>query len=241
MSEAAGSLSPLQRQPSNHGSAEQFPDFCLHHDDIDSATTANSPTTPTASSPVSSRSCSLSSICTTPSSRLSVCSSLDLDCSLKHWQLQELDPWTAVAPESSSSPGSSSAFAASPTPSRSRRDKKALQAARQQRSGSALRKGAVLPLSTGQHRSPSSSTQARRFQRTASTPADALAALEPPHDQGLARMAFAEQQRWITVQQKTFTKWLNTKIEARDLVVKDLVADLSDGVGNPLRCLSEED
>ena len=46
-------------------------------------------------------------------------------------------------------------------------------------------------------------------------------------------MAFAEQQRWITVQQKTFTKWLNTKIEARDLVVKDLVADLSDGVGNP--------
>lgn len=54
-------------------------------------------------------------------------------------------------------------------------------------------------------------------------------------------MAFAEQQRWITVQQKTFTKWLNTKIEARDLVVKDLVADLSDGVGNPLRCLSEED
>lgn len=43
-------------------------------------------------------------------------------------------------------------------------------------------------------------------------------------------MAFAEQQRWITVQQKTFTKWLNTKIETRDLVVKDLVTDLSDGV-----------
>lgn len=231
MPEAAGSLSPLQRQPSNHGSAEQFPDFCLHQHDIDSATTASPPTTPTASSPVSSRSCSLSSICTTPSSRLSVCSSLKLDCSLK--QLQEHDPWTAVALESSSSPGSSSAFAASPTPSRNRRDKKALQAARQQRSGSARGNGAILPLSIGQHRSPSSSTQARRFQRTASTPADALAALEPPHDQGLARMAFAEQQRWITVQQKTFTKWLNTKIEARDLVVKDLVADLSDGVGNP--------
>jgi hypothetical protein len=32
-------------------------------------------------------------------------------------------------------------------------------------------------------------------------------ALEPPHEQLLARMAFAEQQQWITVQQKTFTKW----------------------------------
>jgi hypothetical protein len=44
------------------------------------------------------------------------------------------------------------------------------------------------------------------------------------------KMAFAEQQRWITVQQKTFTKWLNTKLEARSLEVKDLVLDLSDGV-----------
>jgi soluble lytic murein transglycosylase-like protein len=44
------------------------------------------------------------------------------------------------------------------------------------------------------------------------------------------KMAFAEQQRWITVQQKTFTKWLNTKVEARGLEVKDLVQDLSDGV-----------
>lgn len=43
-------------------------------------------------------------------------------------------------------------------------------------------------------------------------------------------MAFAEQQHWITVQQKTFTKWLNTKIEVRNLEVKDLVKDLSDGV-----------
>jgi lantibiotic modifying enzyme len=43
-------------------------------------------------------------------------------------------------------------------------------------------------------------------------------------------MAYTDQQRWITVQQKTFTKWLNTKVEARDIVVKDLIADLSDGV-----------
>jgi hypothetical protein len=43
-------------------------------------------------------------------------------------------------------------------------------------------------------------------------------------------MAYAEQQQWVTVQQKTFTKWLNTKLEVRNLVVKDLVKDLSDGV-----------
>lgn len=43
-------------------------------------------------------------------------------------------------------------------------------------------------------------------------------------------MAHAEQQRWIKVQQKTFTKWLNTKLSERKLEVQDLVADLSDGV-----------
>ena len=57
-------------------------------------------------------------------------------------------------------------------------------------------------------------------------------------------------QQWVTVQQKTFTKWsvllvdkhgkentdtvilhrLNTKIKSRDIVVNDLVKDLSDGV-----------
>lgn len=228
MPEAAGSVCPLQRQPSNGGSAEQFPEFCLHQEDLDS--NISSPTTPTASSPISSRSCSVSTVCTTPSSRLSVCSSLDFDSSSSHLQqLQEHDPWTAVASESSG-PVSASA---SPTP-RSRRDKKALQAARLQRSGISGNSG-ISPLGIKQRTdrslsSTTTTTKARRFQRSASTPADALAAVEPPHDQGLARMAFAEQQRWITVQQKTFTKWLNTKIEARDLVVKDLVEDLSDGV-----------
>lgn len=54
-------------------------------------------------------------------------------------------------------------------------------------------------------------------------------------------MAYAEQQRWVTVQQKTFTKWLNTKLEVRNLEVKDLVQDLRDGVRAPpasLRSLS---
>ncbi|KAH7328470.1 calponin homology domain-containing protein [Stachybotrys elegans] len=55
-------------------------------------------------------------------------------------------------------------------------------------------------------------------------------------------MAFVDQQRWVAVQRKTFTKWLNTKLEARHLEVKDLVADLSDGVMliHLLECLSNE-
>jgi len=49
----------------------------------------------------------------------------------------------------------------------------------------------------------------RNFRRqTSSLPADhGLKATEPPHEQALTKMAFAEQQKWITVQQKTFTKW----------------------------------
>ncbi|EMT63985.1 Alpha-actinin-like protein 1 [Fusarium odoratissimum] len=125
----------------------------------------------------------------------------------------------------------------SPTP-RTRRDKSQLHAARVQRSGSRTTNTTfLLGLQIGKQ-----STNSRRFPPSASTPADALAAVEPPHDQKLTRMAFAEQQRWVTVQQKTFTKWLNTKIEARNLEVKDLVKDLSDGVMliHLLECLSHE-
>ncbi|KAI1375908.1 calponin homology domain-containing protein [Hypoxylon crocopeplum] len=48
--------------------------------------------------------------------------------------------------------------------------------------------------------------------------------------------------QWINVQQKTFTKWMNTKIAPRGLVVKDLVTDLSDAVLliHLLECLSSE-
>ncbi|KAK2750413.1 hypothetical protein FQN57_003893 [Myotisia sp. PD_48] len=38
------------------------------------------------------------------------------------------------------------------------------------------------------------------------------------------------EKQWINVQQKTFTKWLNSKLKARDIAIDDLVADLSDGV-----------
>ncbi|PHH52245.1 Alpha-actinin-like protein 1 [Ceratocystis fimbriata CBS 114723] len=123
------------------------------------------------------------------------------------------------------------------TSKRSRYNKQELHAARVQRSASkSVSFGSSPP--PGERRT---SIQTR-FKRSASSPAEALAAVEPPKEQGLTKMAFAEQQRWITVQQKTFTKWLNTKIEVRNLQVNDLVKDLSDGVVliHLLECLSNE-
>ncbi|KAF2152961.1 alpha-actin-like proteinin [Myriangium duriaei CBS 260.36] len=38
------------------------------------------------------------------------------------------------------------------------------------------------------------------------------------------------EQSWVKVQEKTFGKWLNSKLKVRDVEIKDLVADLSDGV-----------
>ncbi|UNI14220.1 alpha-actinin [Purpureocillium takamizusanense] len=134
---------------------------------------------------------------------------------------------------------------------RSRRDKELLHAARQQRSG-INRPPPLGPDKTKdaarapwlRHRGSSGSANAahRTTSNTSNPLDDARAALEPPHDQILTRMTFTEQQRWITVQQKTFTKWLNTKLDARDLEVKDLVSDLSDGVMliHLLECLSNE-
>ncbi|KAI5300721.1 hypothetical protein KEM55_005569 [Ascosphaera atra] len=43
-------------------------------------------------------------------------------------------------------------------------------------------------------------------------------------------MLVSQEKQWITVQEKTFKKWLNSKLEARDLEIEDLVKDLSDGV-----------
>ncbi|KAK3956842.1 alpha-actinin [Pseudoneurospora amorphoporcata] len=118
---------------------------------------------------------------------------------------------------------------------RTRRDAKQLHAARLERSGStslALASTKREALSPGP-RNPT------RFQRASSEPlrAPKLVTEQPA---GFTKMAFAEQQQWITVQQKTFTKWLNTKIEVRGLEVKDLVKDLSDAVIliHLLECLS---
>lgn len=38
------------------------------------------------------------------------------------------------------------------------------------------------------------------------------------------------EQQWVKVQQKTFTKWLNSKLKARNVEIQDLIYDLSDGV-----------
>lgn len=196
-----GSEGTQQWHPGNLECAEQFPEFCLHlqgargvdyHDYGGSQTRASSRTTPTASSPLSSRSSTLSSVSTSPSTA-STFSSLDTDT--YHHCPQELQhpqhPWTG-----------------SPTPPRSRRDKKDLHAARLQRSGSS----GVPCLGIKHNTSPSIVRANKRFQRSASSPAEALAAVEPPHDTGLVRMAYAEQQRWITVQQKTFTKWYDAAL-----------------------------
>ncbi|KAL5612976.1 hypothetical protein BROUX41_003946 [Berkeleyomyces rouxiae] len=136
-----------------------------------------------------------------------------------------------------SSPHPSSASNPSSSSRRSRYNKQELHAARLQRSAS---KSVSFGSSTTSIDRRTSIKN--RFKRSASSPAEALAAVEPPKEQGLTKMAFAEQQRWITVQQKTFTKWLNTKIEVRNLQVNDLVKDLSDGVVliHLLECLSND-
>ncbi|KAI7453139.1 alpha-actinin-2 [Hortaea werneckii] len=43
-------------------------------------------------------------------------------------------------------------------------------------------------------------------------------------------MAVLLDQTWVKVQAKTFTKWLNNKLTARNVQVNDIVTDLSDGV-----------
>ncbi|KAK0953712.1 alpha-actinin, partial [Friedmanniomyces endolithicus] len=43
-------------------------------------------------------------------------------------------------------------------------------------------------------------------------------------------MAVLLDDAWVKVQAKTFTKWLNNKIAARNLQINDLVKDLSDGI-----------
>ncbi|KAM0334397.1 hypothetical protein ACHAQA_001423 [Verticillium albo-atrum] len=215
---ASGDLvqgTPAHRPPGN----EEFPDFCLQGRDDDlgaqrgnehrhsnshsttSNDSADSSNTPTASSPASTR----------PASP-----------ALTEYSATDYGSPTTSRIRTNSAGGS-------PSPIRSRRDKKELHAARLERAGSA-----TLQIAIGRQDTQAAGAAAakkRRFRSsTSSSPADALAAIEPPHDQGLTKMAFAEQQKWVTVQQKTFTKWLNTKLVARELEITDLVADLKDGV-----------
>lgn len=173
---------PLTPQPGNVECGERFPEFCLH---TDATTDDDDVLSYYSKASASARSSTISSVSTTFSSVDSYSSPSRRE---SHAQPHEYNY--------SSRPRTPST--ASPT-SRSRRDKKELQAARLQRSA---RRNPSLSVTGSKDKSP----KPRRFQRS-SSPAEALAAVEPPHDQGLTRMAFAEQQRWITVQQKTFTKW----------------------------------
>lgn len=215
----------LALQPGNVGSNDEFPEFCLHADAQAAAATItltfNRQRSPSAAS--TTLSSSRASCISTASTGLSSVADFDPAFSFSEARFQ--------APDVSS-----------PTP-RSRRNKEQLHAARLQRAGSS---SFSLDLSSREKAS-----KAQRFQRSFSTPTHASAGGESPHDQGLTRMAYAEQQRWITVQQKTFTKWyiicrrslfrdwvlnytarLNTKLEARELEVKDLIDDLRDGVSS---------
>lgn len=109
---------------------------------------------------------------------------------------------------------------------RTRRDAKQLHAARLERSGSTS-----LALASTKREALSPEPRIpTRFQRASSEPTRAPKLVTEQPAGSFTKMAFAEQQQWITVQQKTFTKWLNTKIEVRGLEVKDLVKDLSDAV-----------
>ncbi|ERS97813.1 hypothetical protein HMPREF1624_05984 [Sporothrix schenckii ATCC 58251] len=139
---------------------------------------------------------------------------------------------------------------------RSRRNAKQLHAARVQRSASVALNDPSSDSSASKEQDSDSLARrdtngsreakdwdwtSRRVSNTSPSPADDDKE-QQQQGGGLARMAYAEQQRWIKVQEKTFTKWLNTKLQERDLEVKDLVADLSDGVLliHLLECLSNE-
>ncbi|KAK8081854.1 hypothetical protein PG996_000635 [Apiospora saccharicola] len=91
------------------------------------------------------------------------------------------------------------------------------------------------PLSKKETDNLKESSKTKKPQRHSSA---SNASTEASEREGLSKM----DGKWVIVQQKTFTKWLNTKIEGRGLEVKDLVLDLSDGVIliHLLECLSQE-
>ncbi|KAK4211935.1 hypothetical protein QBC37DRAFT_203452 [Rhypophila decipiens] len=224
---------PSVHPPSNSSEREKFPelDDCLLHNQGQSGA-SNARSTPTT---LITANLSLNYQEIAGSSRRPLSLSIQsVASSSEHSTWSDLDSRRSSIISSVSSYGLPPSLDSSPQrpATRTRRDAKSLHAARVQRSGSTS-------LAIASKREGNKKT---RFHRASSSPANALAATEPPHEQGLTRMAFAEQQRWITVQQKTFTKWLNTKLEIRDLEVKDLVKDLSDGVIliHLLECLSSE-
>jgi hypothetical protein len=181
---------------------EKFPDLCLHeendHPTPTSQTFQFAPRPLRTSSIVSSSPSEFSAISETSTRATSPTSDFPLSYDQNnHYKDHSSSP--------DSSRPTSRTFSGTPIP-RSRRDKQQLHAARVQRSTSNHHNTPVLGSKEPREEKP----KKPRFGKTVSSPVEALAALERPHETGLTRMAFAEQQRWITVQQKTFTKWYAT-------------------------------
>ncbi len=114
-----------------------------------------------------------------------------------------------ASPEQVNNTVTDSPLPPSPPPSiKTRRDRSSLQkeANRSKQFTSRLQRSAT---TGGNDSDLLGRKKSRGFSRqTTSLPVDhGLKAIEPPHEQALTKMAFAEQQKWITVQQKTFTKW----------------------------------
>lgn len=104
----------------------------------------------------------------------------------------------------------SAPFPPSPASSlKSRRDRNSLQREAHRSGQFITRQRSSTTSSNGSDEDPLLKRRSgRNFRRKVSSlPADGLKAIEPPHERFKTKMAFAEQQQWITVQQKTFTKW----------------------------------
>lgn len=217
-----------QQHPGNGAENEKFPDLCLlSHDDaaqpaastqqhiphqLLSTSSPSSPNNPNPTTPTqqpqdyhtpTARALRTASIISSAPSDFSVSVSDTSTRATTPTLDEKSSPELASAPAFGPAPPPHSHFhSRSPSSStpRSRRAKKELNAARVQRSATQRSE----PPAKDKEATPG---KRRRFLSSATGKADALAAVEPAHEQGLVRMAFAEQQRWITVQQKTFTKW----------------------------------
>ncbi|TRX91382.1 hypothetical protein FHL15_007804 [Xylaria flabelliformis] len=125
----------------------------------------------------------------------------------------------------------------SPSPPRSRRTRSSVShRSRPELHAARLQRSATLSTPTS---TPTRKDSIKESKKRRSLVSNASTDSAPEHPgSNLTKM----DDKWIIVQQKTFTKWLNTKIEPRGVQVKDLVTDLSDGILliHLLECLSNE-
>ncbi|KAI1085672.1 hypothetical protein F5B20DRAFT_11874 [Whalleya microplaca] len=186
------------------------------------------------------RYCDLASVCTSArSDEFPVSRSPSRSPSSHYSSSSTPSPSPSPSPSSSGPPPKSPPKSRRTRTSLTNRSHPELHAARVQRS-------ATLDGSPLAHKKDSAkeSSKPKRFQRhslssnaSAGSANSNSAGLEQPGST-LTKM----DHKWINVQEKTFTKWFNTKICSRGLVVKSLVPDISDGVLliHLLECLSNE-